>query len=323
MFLRNILGSVSLLILSGISNLAQAQDPNVVICDTCTTNARYAQAATSSFADIVPLGILQGTKGVFVVNLNNNQDYYFEVTRSYDSPGSEVQIGDFFSTSARNVAAPAGQQQDINDSIFIFREVLDIFSVSSVQAGELGNLGFDSALDLVGDFRNQRTLQNALSNRFEGLWASIAVGIINDNVQRLINRYIGENDLISGNSIDVIFGDESTVRVRVTNISRAVDNQDEILIDYEVTEDSISINGRRAAPFNAGELDGFSFGTNNPLLMNNLTDLANRFPGVDFTGGISNTGSIGGGGSQGCYLLSCAEIDGETTCTLTSVALCP
>jgi len=310
----------SLLVISAIiSKPAQATNPNLIICNNCSSGASFALKASNAFDDLPPQNILLGTKQTFVVNVQTNTVHFYRITRSYDSPPGQPTVGDFFVTSAGLATPPTGDAQDVDDALIAIHVFLQALA-TPVPSSDLNGLGFTSALDLIGPNTgpaglNRTALNNALSDHFRNISSSV-IGNFNDTVTRIVDTVLSDSNFNGVQSVTVTFPDGSRVEVDVTNIAPDFNNPNIIVVTLEVDPSSVRTDDNASFPQSAGQLNGFDMTTSNTDLGSALRRLFGRL-GVDTSGGFGGSGNTNG---AGCTRLSCSVEGANLTCVIQVVA---
>jgi len=294
--------------------VASAQDdlPTITVCNDCSSEFQYGQAAVQA-ANLFP----GETEDVYVANISALETMAFRISlMTTVQPSGDLGID----ISAMPISGDPAVNDDLLDAMAII-DGMKSAMVEDVPADRLElPAEIDSALDLIGPegpeghpaSRNRRIFQNRLTEYYRDDWRQRMIGA-RDGVERALERFFGESGINLNGIVEVIFDDGTKVRIRVVSIDQDMSDPTEIVITFEVVEESVSAPGIDP-PLRFYELSDYDEeGIADPDLAVELGELLRRL-------GALVEGSFGGSCST---TMTCSEVpDGaggvETRCTATA-----
>jgi len=280
---------------------AQIDDPTIAVCNDCSADFQYGQAAMQA-TNLFP----GETKDVYVVNISAMETMAFRISLiTTVDPSGDLGID----ISVVPIAGDPFIVDDLVAAMEIIKNMKDAMT-QDVPADALDlPANIDSALDLVGPegsaaSLNRRTFENSLTEHFRSFWQQQMIVAV-DSVARAVERFLAESGINFSGIVEVIFENGTRVSVKVESINQDISDPTELVIKFDTDEESVTAPGFLGIPLQPGELDDFDFTTPDPDLARELEQLIDRF-GLDILGS--------GHSGENCTTTFTCSVD---RCTLT------
>jgi len=291
---------------------ARADDQiSIETCSQCS-GFQLMQAAIDAAQFASPFLQPVQTAGVYVINPLDRIVQFYLVTQIYTDPDPAL-LGD--ESLATDAVATPGDPAIIADVHTVFAALDDFqqFMTQNESADEL-DLPFDSALDLVGPVDstaglNRTILQNRLESRSDQFFNDLIIqgsSFLGD----IFGGVFSDAGVVDGNTFWLEFGDGSTVKIEIVQVSEDPTEFANLNIEFDVLEDTAQVTGQiDGIPQSPGQLSNFSITTPNIGLSNAFRDLIRRL-GV----GFDDSGPVGE-----CSTITCVAEppNGTPRCTRT------
>ena len=234
---------------------AKAADPKLQLCDYCTLDAQFAQAAEHAAFSMHPF-LFEWMHEVYVINPETEVIRYYTVTR--EQVGSESRPGGgywrtFVSPGNGDLAIESDVTSALAEAKYFLSGIAQ--GIDVVDLG-LGQVQIESAIELAGpgtDFK-RGTLQNALSNYFSSISHQF-MAQFGDLAGRLSSRFIAESATQSASGIKTIFPDGTSVNLQGVKLFFMIHNGT-TEIKFEIDESSIQGHGLIEIPDTLGDFTG-------------------------------------------------------------------
>jgi len=248
---------------------AQVDDPTITVCDECSSDFQYSNAAVEA------AGLLPGeTKDVYVVNISARQTRAYRVTLTVFGTSGEMT----FDINVVSIDGEPALMSDLADALQGIKDFHDAV-IQDVPAEEL-DLPFDSALDLIGGGSgdaNRIRLQQRLEDHFNGIFSQFAVHF-NDFVRMAGGIFGASPSFPFGDVIvRVNFPNGTTLRVSVVIAKDPTDNGFDLEFDVDVDMESIRGPDGQFIPLEPAHLSGYELTTQDSGFAEAFLDLIRRF----------------------------------------------
>ena len=252
---------------------AQDDPPTITVCNDCSAELEYSQAAL--WASELFAG---QSEDVYVVNIPDGQTHVFRVTLTIVTLPSGDQS---FEMVATQIAGEPGTIDDINEAVDIVKNFADAM-VQDIPADDLElSPQFDSALDLIGPETGSAglfrvTLENALTEYYGEFWRQQLLAV-RDIVTRLIERFLPHAGPVFSQFVTVVFDDGTRVRIKIVSIGPDVSEPTKLIVEFSTDPKSVTAPGINGFPQYPGQVSAFSAAGVDADLSQALLDLMRRF----------------------------------------------